>query len=301
MNYILFIIIFVIILFLYLHIWYHIKTGNYLEVYHLENYSKEKLEEICNIRHPVVFNYDNDELKNVFNMDNLNENYGIFDIKIRNLNNDDDNSEIYLPFTFNEAVNVFNKDKDSKYIIENNQEFLDETTLIKTLKYNDEYLRPPLLFNSKYDMLSGSIDATTPLRYNLSYRNYFYVSDGDIDLKLIPPKFTKYLYPKNDYVNFEFSSPMNFWNIQDKFRKNYNKVKVLDIKLKKGETIYIPAYWWYSIHFKEKSIICNFKYKTLMNIISIIPQLFMKFLQQQNIKMNSFNIKDKLDNIIEKQ
>ena len=46
-------------------------------------------------------------------------------------------------------------------------------SIIKTLKYNDEYLRPPLLFNSKYDMLSGSIDATTPLRYNLSYRNYF--------------------------------------------------------------------------------------------------------------------------------
>ena len=288
MNYIFFIIIFVIVLFLYLHIWYHIKTSNDLEVYNIDKPSKNKLEEICNIRQPVIFNYDNEELQDKFNINNLDKNYGIFDVKIRNLNNNGNNTELYLPFTLKEAINVFNKDNDNKYFIENNSDFLEETALIKTLKYNDEFLRPPLLFNGKYDIISGSVNTTTPLRYNLNYRNYFYVSDGEVDIKLIPPKFSKYLYTVKDYVNFEFSSPINSWNIQDEFRKDFNKVKVLDIKLKPGEIIYIPSYWWYSIKFNKIGCICNFKYKTLMNIISIIPELAMKFLQQQNIKLDNF-------------
>ena len=40
------IIIFCITLFLYLHIYYQLKTSNDLEIYEIENPSKEKLEEI---------------------------------------------------------------------------------------------------------------------------------------------------------------------------------------------------------------------------------------------------------------
>tara|TARA_B000000557_G_C20738111_1_gene427304 strand:+ start:101 stop:961 length:861 start_codon:yes stop_codon:yes gene_type:complete len=282
-------IIFIIVLFIYLHVWYHIKTSNDLEVYNIDNVSKDKLEEILNIRQPVQFNFNNDEINDIFNIDELNNKYGIFDIKIRDLDNSKNEYEKFLPLTLNEAINLFKKDKNSKYIMENNMNFLNETTLIKTLKYNDNFLRPTLLFNSKYDILSGSKNSITPLRYELNYRNFFYVSHGSIQIKLVPPKFKKYLFSNNDYVNFEFISPLNLWDIQDKFSNNYNKIKVLDITLKKGDIIYIPAYWYYTIKYDDVSIINNFKYKTFMNIISILPQLFMKLLQQQNIKLNNFN------------
>ena len=39
--------------------------------------------------------------------------------------------------------------------------------------------------------------------------------------------------------------------IQDKYKNNYEKIKVLDITLKPGQIVYIPAYWWYTIKFKE--------------------------------------------------
>ena len=34
---------------LYIHIFYHLKTSNDLEVYEIEQPSKDKLEEICNL------------------------------------------------------------------------------------------------------------------------------------------------------------------------------------------------------------------------------------------------------------
>ena len=47
MKVILALIIFCIVLFLYLHLQYHLKTSDDLEVYTIDNPSKDKLEEIC--------------------------------------------------------------------------------------------------------------------------------------------------------------------------------------------------------------------------------------------------------------
>ena len=49
------VLIFCIVLFIYLHINFHLKVSNDLEVYEIEQPSKEKLEEICDIRQPVIF------------------------------------------------------------------------------------------------------------------------------------------------------------------------------------------------------------------------------------------------------
>ena len=42
------ILILCVVLFLYIHIYNHNKTSNYLELYEMENVSKEKLEDILN-------------------------------------------------------------------------------------------------------------------------------------------------------------------------------------------------------------------------------------------------------------
>ena len=61
MNYLFNIFIFAIVLFLYIHIQFQLKTSNDLEVYNIEKPSKDKLEDICDIRQPVIFNYDNED------------------------------------------------------------------------------------------------------------------------------------------------------------------------------------------------------------------------------------------------
>ena len=71
----------------------------------------------------------------------------------------------------------------------------------------------------------GSNGVQTPFKYDLNYRNYILITEGSINLKLAPPKSKKYLYENADYENFEFSSPINPWNVQSMYRADFDKVK----------------------------------------------------------------------------
>ena len=51
--------IFCLVLFLYLHIQFHLKTSEDLEMYEIDFPSKDRLEEICDIRQPVLFDFEN--------------------------------------------------------------------------------------------------------------------------------------------------------------------------------------------------------------------------------------------------
>ena len=283
MNIIITTFIFATVLFIYLHIFYHIKTSSDLEVYEVQNLSKERLEEVCNLRQPLTFYLDTncfDRLR----IDDIKNTYGPFDVKVRDISSNT-NSELYLPVVLNKAL-VAIKDKP-EFFSEKNEEFLNETSLIKTLKSNDFFIRPPALMTSEYDYLIGGVNCTTPLRYDMCYRNFLIIIDGEATIKLTPPKNTKYLYTEKDYDNFEFKSPVNPWNPQKEYENDFNKIKCLDVKLNRGKVLFIPSYWWYSIQFNsEITTIINFKYKTYMNNLALAPHYFKYFLQKQNIKHN---------------
>ena len=278
------ILIFCIVLFIYIHINFHLKISNDLEVYEIEQPSKEKLEEICDIRQPVIFDYNVDGLLNDCNIDSIERNYGAFDVKVRNVKEYDDVSELYLPLTLNTTREIFRKDTEQRFVSENNADFLEETGLVKTMRYNDNFLRPYSVCNCKYDINFSSSETKTPLKYDLNYRNFYMVSQGSVKIKLIPPKSSKYLYTIKDYDNFEFLSPVNPWDTQSQFKADFDKLKTLEVELKKGQIIYIPAYWWYSFHYAENSSLCVFKYNTYMNNIAISNHLLVSMLQNQNVK-----------------
>jgi len=285
MQYLIALIIFCSVLFLYLHIYFHLKTSDDLEVYTIERPSKEKLEEICDLRQPVIFTYDNKELTTLCTFENIKKNYSAFDVKIRNNRDEDsDMTELYLPLQLGESIELLKKDTESKYFMEDNEDFLNETGLTRIFRYNDLFLRPYLVSKCMYDFSAGSKKCVTPLRYTLNYRHYLYVTEGEVNIKMIPPVATKYLHVKEDYDNFEFRSPINPWNVQDKYKKDFGKIKALEVKLKKNDIIFIPAYWWYSIQYEEISNICSFKYRTYMNTLAILPTLFISLLQSLNTK-----------------
>ena len=262
---------------------FHLNTSDDLEVYTIENVSKDRLEEICNLKQPVLFDYTNDNLLETVNIGKMEELYGAFDVNFRNI------SEKYLPILLNEVVKLFQNKLNNKIIIENNDEFLKETGLAKIFRYNDSFLRPPMVSICKYDFMSGSEESYTPLRYNINHRNFYLVTSGKINLKLIPPSNGKYLQKENDYDIFEFGSPVDPWNVQEIYKPEFDKVKVLDLDLTKGQIINIPPYWWYSIKYEKVSSICVFKYRTYMSTVSILPNLLMGLLQQQNIKREIAN------------
>lgn len=279
------IIVFCFVLFIYLHVCFHLKKVDDLEIYEMADPSKEKLEEICDLRQPVVTFFTNEKLMTNCNFNSIKANYGGFDIKIRNTKEYDDETELYVPLAISESAELFKKDKEAQYISENNYDFLEESGVINYYKNNDIFLRPPMVSSCSYDIMFASLNAETPLRYDMDYRNYMLVTNGKVIIRLFAPKATKYLYSVNDYENFEFISPVNPWSVQDKYQKDFDKLRSIDVTLIPGQMVNIPAYWWYSIKFvKSNTSVCVFKYKTYMSALSISNHLIMRMLQRQNTK-----------------
>ena len=278
--------IFWLVLFIYLHVQFHLKTSEDLEMYEVEQPSKDKLEEICDLRQPVLFDFDCQKIVESSNKSYIANNYNAFEIKIRNVKETDPNSELYIPLPLHAANKLFNEDTNSTYFSENNNEFLEETGVIKSLKYNDEFLRPYMVSNCNYDIMMGSANTCTPFRYEINYRNYYLLTEGSAQIKLAPPHSIKYLYPNYDYENFEFRSPVDPWSPQPKYIADFDKMKCLEFTLTPGKTLYIPAYWWYSIKFNKNTSISCFNYRTYMNNIAVAPYIGMHALQIQNVKRN---------------
>jgi hypothetical protein len=298
--------IFCIVLFLYLHIHFHLKRSNDLEVYEIEQPSKQRLEEVCDIRQPTTFEFSNEQLLTKLSYQGIHTNYRAFDIHIRDVNKSGSSSAVdadtakspqkgtekesvlYIPVTFKIAHEVLKKDTEMKYISECNADFIDETGLIKIFQLNDEFLRPYMVSTCMYDIMMASTGTTTPLRYEVNYRNYFLVTQGRIKILLIPPKDTRYLYPINDYDVLEFRSPVNPWKVQPEYQDDFDKIKTLEVELFQGMVMFIPAFWWYSIQFiVHETSVCSFKYRTHMNTLAIAPQLTLNVLQNMNIKRDT--------------
>jgi hypothetical protein len=260
------------------------KTSDDLEVYEIEQASKDKLEEICDLKQPIIFDQDNDNVLRTSSKNAILENYHAFEIKIRNAKEPDYTSEIFMPLPLHSAAKLFDEDKEATFYSENNMEFLQETGVIKHMQYNDEFIRPGMVSNCYYDILMGSEGVVTPFRHEINFRNYFLVTQGSVQIKLAPPKSSRYLCPINDYENFEFRSPVNPWSVQPQYSADFDKMKCLDITLSAGKILHIPAYWWYSIKFSKDSSITTFFYRTYMNNIAITPHICMYALQQQNVK-----------------
>ena len=293
MKIILNILVFCLVLFIYLHVHFHNKTCNDLELYEIELPSKDKLEEVCDLRQPVVFDYYNDSIVSSCNRKSIQDTYGAFSVKIRNLTDAIGNDEeMYIPISFTSGMAASNADSDKKYLIEAGDDFLEETSMVKIFKYNDAFMRPNMLSNCMYDILIGCDGLRTPFRYEMNYRNYFMVTEGSVRFKMAPPKSSKYMHQHSDYENFEFSSPINPWDVQEQYMSDFDKIKCLEVVVNKGFMIHLPAFWWYSIEFGKDATIASFKYRTYMNTLAILPKLVMKVLQSQNVKCQIASIKN---------
>ena len=270
----LFLVIFCIILFLYLHVYFHLKVNNDLEILELENeLTKDKLSNICDLRQPLLFYYDSPEILKNFSKDYLTKEHKTIDLKIRNKS---DKEFIDLPLQFKLCDDLFSKDISSNYISSQNYDFLKESGLIKKLKPFDLFLKPSLTCKTDYDVLTGSENASTFPEYKLSYRNFLYATNNSVNITLYPPKEHKNIDIEKDYDKFLF------------YANDVSKGKdKLELTLLEGQMLFIPSYWVYEIRYTKDSIVLQIEYFTFMNLLSIIPDLILSFLQKQNIKINT--------------
>ena len=152
------------------------------------------------------------------------------------------------------------------------------------------FLRPSMVSKCEYDIIMGSKESLTRTKYNINYRNYFISLDNSVTIRVVNPIYDKYMDRDNNYMDFEFNSPLNIWDIQEQYKEDFGKVRTTDIILNKGDVLFIPPYWFYSIKFDNCGSILNMNYRTYMNTLSIVPELSMYYLQNQNIKLNSKNV-----------
>jgi hypothetical protein len=289
MNIYIHLLLFLVILFLYVHLVQQYKRSEDLEVYEMDYTNNENLQEVCDIKQPVLFEYkpqnvDFFEEVTVEKLESVNQS---IDIKIKE-NEDywkelDSVDYVVLPLSSSQAL--MTTDTHAKYFSENNDTFIEEARWSDEFRSNDAFLKPHLTAQTKYDVLMGSKDTSTPLRYHTYHRHFICVNSGKIRVKMTPWKSSKYLYPTKDYDNYEFFSPINVWKPQRKYFHEMDKIRFLEFDVLAGHVVFIPGYWWYSIQYTEEpTLVTTFTYNNAMNCLANVPNWFLYYLQQSSTK-----------------
>ena len=289
MNLFFHLIIFIIILVVYINIVHSLKTSEDLEIYELDYKDNDYFQEVCNLKQPATFSYE--QLYPEF-VDLINNDFLILksnnDIKIKEIPDyysEDIQNVDYFILPLKSYLSLIKSDTHGNYISEDNHFFIEETGSFELYQNNDAILQPKFSINKKYDIMCGSKNAHSPLRYHTNLRHYIIIHSGKIKVKMTPWKSTKYLYQIKDYCNYEFRSPINIWKPQRKYFQEMDRMKFLEFELEKGQALYIPPYWWYSIQYDlDDTILSSFTYDTVINCMANARNLGLYYLQQSNTK-----------------
>jgi hypothetical protein len=293
MHFFISIFIFIFILFFYIHLQYQYKTSEDLEIYELDYTTNKNLQEICHIKQPILFQINH--LKDVdpfFHFFKQNVRFKQNDVNVKDIR------DYYKPnvtsvdsvsLSFSSAQGLMETDPKGYFYSDNNFTLLREENLFSKM---DNLLASSWVIQKNYDLLFGSKNTRTPLKYHTETGRFLIISSfnstdsNSIRIKMTPWKSRKYLNVKYDYENYEFWCPIDIWENPP------DKMKCLEFNVKEGYVLYIPAYWFYSIEFTNtNTCIASFTYSSGMNIISNLPNYGLFFLQRNNIK-NLMNIKN---------
>ena len=274
-------IVFCATLFVYVHVFYHLKVCDDLEVYRISASSKEKLETACQLRQPVLFHYDPPWLDAGFDVDQLHTVHSSGDLQIRNTEHMRSASEFAIPLSLGATSQLLATDRESRFFTEHNWDLVEETGLAARIRSHESFLKPPTTVSCEYDILSGSAGAYTPFRYHVNFRQFLAVSCGTVQVRISSPKAADVLSTINDYDTMESRTGLNPWAPQG---TPMASVPFADVTLRKGDVMFIPAYWWHSIKFGTGSSVVSLSYRTFMSTASIAHRFVLKFLQQQNTR-----------------
>lgn len=282
MNFLITFLIFILILFLYIHINDQYKKSEDLEIYEMDYTSNMELQKICNIKQPVIFEFQ--KTYPVFFSEIIQFNkYENNDIQVKDILdywNPDLVSINPIILSTSSFQTLIKSDPKSHFFMENNQSFLEETGIASKIGEVDGYLKPQFNIQTKYDLIVGSVNCVTPFRYHTDYRRFYIVTSGKISVKMTPWRSRKYLHPIIDYDNYEFFSKMNVWTeTSESINNDLNKIKFLEFDVHTGYVLYIPPYWWYSIKLHQDAEVVSVSYQTLVNILSNISDISQYYLR----------------------
>lgn len=240
---------------LYLHIIKHISYPIFDSISEIDFISNSNIQETCTINKPFIFQYISFDplLFNNINIDTLIQNK-FLNINIHNVNNNN-----VVVKNFNKSLFLFKKHK-TKYFTINNTTFLINNNILNNFTDFHNSVKPSFLFNTTYDIISGSIFSYTPLNFHTFYNSFFIVVQGKISVKTVSLNFADELDFKFNDETLTYSSPINIWNF-----KNKKNIPIIDFSVFPGYVLFIPPYSLYSIKFLEQdTLIWSISYDTIL-------------------------------------
>jgi len=300
MNYIVHFFIFVTVLFLYIHIVDQYKKSEDLEIYEADYYDNTQFQEICHIRQPFLFDFRKitpsilEDIHIIKLAKKTSEDVNVYDIQDYWKS---DKSVEAVSFPMETTRHLLESDASSRYFSESNFHYLADCGLEDSAATLDHLFRPPMTVHSIRDLTFGSEGAYTPLRYHTDNCHLIFVTAGKLRVKMTPWKNSKYLFPIQDYEKGEYKSPLDPWSPQEKYKIEMEKLKFLDFDVYPGYTLYVPAYWWFSLRYSSMDTtndeLCTTMtcvYSTIFNRIAHLPDIFHSIIQKQWV--NETTIKD---------
>lgn len=262
--------IFVVVVFLYFHVQYQYKTSDVLEIYEIDYVSNVKLQEICELKQPVLFYLPVFESSPILSFQNIKD--------IREFYKDPISTSVEsLKLSSSSAQGLL--DTDTKGVFYSDRNRVDSLGL-----EIDMSLKPSFTVHKQYDILVGSRNSNTPFMFHTESRRFLSVSQkpnaekpaSGIKVKMIPWKYKSQFEPiQYDYEHYEW------WSSS---REKELHSTCIEFLVKPGFTLFVPAYWWYSIQFTDVySQVNSATYSTPANLLSNSRHLALYILQQQNV------------------
>lgn len=278
---------FVLFIFVYIHVSSQYKKSQDLEIYELDYKNNSNLQEICDIRQPIIFHHPENtttarsssspiiNLEIIATMEKEDGNaINIFDIQdFYNPHHPpppSTSSPVPTPLPFQSAMRLIKTDTNTRFFTENNETFVEDAGLDEWMNRTGiAFFKPPYTANQRFDIMTGTNGLGTPMRYHTNTRKYIHVSGGRIMVKMTPFKNKK----KLDF-NDEHVSSINCWNPMTDELSVINKIRFLEFQILTNHVLYIPPYWIYSIQYLEDNVcLLEYNYKTFMNEIAY-PQKY---------------------------
>ena len=156
-----------------------LEKSDSMEVFDITVYSKDELEEVCNLRQPQLFRLQDNFLCNVDLFD-ITKKYCSKTGSVHAKTSTNDNAEL----------NISDTNTISGYYLKNNPDILSNHVDVEK---SMAFIKPYMNVKSYTDCLIGGNDIITPLQQYLANRTYYSVCSGSLAIRLAPPKYTEKL------------------------------------------------------------------------------------------------------------
>ena len=232
-------IIVIILIIIFAHVKFFLDYNDDIKINDLHLFTKKEIDVYCKFKNPFISNFYNDLLCEKFCFQNFTEKYSNSKLNVKLIDLDTNKITNIPVYKIKEYIN-----SEKRYLSYSNEDFLIESGLINTL-YEVTEIKPNLKTFSFFDIGFGSIGENNKINKCLNSRTFIWVTEGSINIKLIPPCFKDKLDTINNYNEL--------WN-------NKNLIKNVKLTLEKNQILFVPPFWFYSIQFNENAFVCYFKY-----------------------------------------